>query len=70
LEVKGLASLFPVVVTANDVVHGKPAPDTFLLAAKRMGVSPAGCLVFEDAEFGIQAAEAASMQWVRVVTQV
>ena len=70
LEVKGLASLFPVVVTANDVVHCKPAPDTFLLAAKRMGVSPAGCLVFEDAEFGIQAAEAASMQWVRVVTQV
>lgn len=66
LEVTGLAPLFPVVVTADDVVHGKPAPDMFLLAAGRMGVAPGRCLVFEDAEPGVQAAEAAGMRWVRV----
>lgn len=63
---RGLDKLFPVVVTADDVRHGKPAPDTFLLAAEKMGVSARGCLVFEDAELGIQAAEAAGMKWVRV----
>jgi beta-phosphoglucomutase family hydrolase len=66
LELSGLKPLFPVIVTANDVVHGKPAPDMFLLAASRMGVAPTECLVFEDAEPGIKAAEAAGMQWVRV----
>lgn len=66
LVLTGLASLFPVVVTANDVRHGKPAPDTFLLAAERMGVPPDRCLVFEDAEPGIAGAKAAGMQWVRV----
>jgi beta-phosphoglucomutase family hydrolase len=66
LELMGLASLFPVVVTPEDVAHGKPAPDMFLLAAKKMGVAPEKCLVFEDAEPGIQAAEAAGMKWVRV----
>ena len=66
LELMGLASLFPVVVTPEDVAHGKPAPDMFLLAARKMGVPPEKCLVFEDAEPGIQAAEAAGMKWVRV----
>lgn len=66
LEASGLAPLFPVVVTPEDVVHGKPAPDMFLLAAKRMGVEPAMCLVFEDAEPGIAAARAAGMPFVRV----
>jgi beta-phosphoglucomutase family hydrolase len=62
----GLTDLFPVVITPEDVQHGKPSPEMFLLAAKRMGVAPADCLVFEDAEPGIQAAEAAGMKWVRV----
>jgi beta-phosphoglucomutase family hydrolase len=66
LELTGLAPLFPVVVTADDVVHGKPAPDMFLLAARQMGVEPDSCLVFEDAEPGMRAAEAAGMKWVRV----
>lgn len=66
LELMHLHSLFPVVVTPEDVTHGKPAPDMFLLAAKRMGVAPGKCLVFEDAEPGIRAAEAAGMKWVRV----
>jgi beta-phosphoglucomutase family hydrolase len=66
LALMHLAALFPVVVTPEDVAHGKPAPDLFLLAAKKMGVAPERCLVFEDAEPGIQAAKAAGMQWVRV----
>ena len=62
----GLAPLFPIVVTADDVEHGKPAPDMFLLAAKRMNVRPERCLVFEDGEPGIQAAKAAGMEHVFV----
>jgi sugar-phosphatase len=48
-----------VMVTAEDVERGKPAPDCFLLAAARLGVDAADCLVFEDAPAGIAAAEAA-----------
>lgn len=66
LKLTGLAALFEVVVTADDVVHGKPAPDMFLLAAEKMGVPAARCLVFEDAVPGMKAAEAAGMKWVRV----
>ncbi len=70
LELSGLAPLFPVVVSADDVVHGKPSPDMFLLAARLMGVPPEKCLVFEDAEPGMRAAEAAGMKWVRVASRI
>jgi beta-phosphoglucomutase family hydrolase len=70
LELAGLASLFRAVVTADDVVHGKPAPDMFLLAARLLGVEPTKCLVFEDAEPGIKGALAAGMQVVRVPSRV
>ncbi len=66
LEQTGLKELFPVVVTPEDVLFGKPAPDMFLLAAEKMGVPPKQCLVFEDAEPGIAAARTAGMKWVRV----
>jgi len=66
LELTGLAPLFPIVVSADDVVHGKPDPEIFLLAARLMKVEPARCLVFEDAEPGMRAAEAAGMKWVKV----
>lgn len=66
LHYHGLEKLFPVVVSADDVRKGKPAPDSFLLAAERMGVPAERCLVFEDAEPGIAAARAAGMQFVRV----
>jgi HAD superfamily hydrolase (TIGR01509 family) len=62
----GVSDLFPVVVTAEDVAHGKPAPDLFLLAAERMGVTPAECLVFEDSLLGIEAASRAGMGSVLV----
>jgi len=61
-----LASLFPVIVTPEDVTHGKPSPEMFLLAAKKMGVPPGQCLVLEDAELGRQAAVAAGMDYVMV----
>jgi HAD superfamily hydrolase (TIGR01509 family) len=66
LRTIGVSDLFSVVVTAEEVEHGKPAPDLFLLAAKRMGVSPEQCLVFEDGLLGILAAERAGMASVLV----
>ena len=66
LHTIGVSDLFPIVVTAEEVVHGKPAPDLFLLAAERMGVAPADCLVFEDSLLGIIAAERAGMGAVLV----
>ena len=70
LEITGLRPLFRAVVSADDVVHGKPSPDMFLLAAEQLGVPPAQCLVFEDAEPGIQGALAAGMQVVRVPSRI
>lgn len=61
-----LDHLFPVVVTPEDVTHGKPSPEMFLLAAKKMGVPARECLVLEDAELGRQAAVAAGMDYVLI----
>lgn len=66
LELMGLDELFKVVVTPEDVTHGKPSPDMFLLAAQLMGVPPERCLVFEDAGPGFEAATAAGMRYVVV----
>jgi HAD superfamily hydrolase (TIGR01509 family) len=66
LELIGLGQTFPVVVTAEDVTHGKPAPDMFLLAAERMGVPAAECVVFEDSVLGLEAAKRAGMATVLV----
>lgn len=68
LQSAGIADLFTIMVTPADVPpgYGKPRPDIFLLCAERMGVNPAECVVFEDAEPGIQAARAAGMACVRV----
>jgi len=56
-----LGGYFAVVVTGDDVREGKPAPECYLLAAERLGLAPADCLVLEDAPNGIQAAKAAGM---------
>jgi HAD superfamily hydrolase (TIGR01509 family) len=58
--------LFDIIITPEDVTRGKPDPEMFLLAAERMRVNPAECLVFEDAELGIEAARRAGMASVRV----
>jgi sugar-phosphatase len=57
-----------VLVTADDVVHGKPHPDPFLEAARRLGADPRRCLVVEDAPAGLQAARAAGCFTLAVVT--
>jgi beta-phosphoglucomutase-like phosphatase (HAD superfamily) len=62
----GIHDLFPVIVTASEVPRGKPEPDLFLLAARRMGVRPEDCCVFEDSLLGIEAANKANMGSVLV----
>ncbi len=57
----------PVLVTADDVVHNKPAPDSYLYAAKRLGVTPTRVLVVEDTLQGIAAAREAGMDVVALL---
>lgn len=64
----GLGELFDAVVCGDDVTNGKPAPDVFLLAAKKLGCAPADCIVIEDAHVGIAAAHAAGMKVLAVAT--
>ncbi len=66
LERTGLAPLFDVVVDGSMVGEAKPDPEVFLLGAERLGVPPAECVVFEDAEAGIEAARRAGMRSVGV----
>ncbi|MBK6334236.1 MAG: HAD family phosphatase [Betaproteobacteria bacterium] len=68
LDHLGRRGFFDAVVGAHDVLRGKPHPDLFLLAAQRMGVDPAQCLVFEDAPHGIEAARRAGMRAVAIAT--
>jgi HAD superfamily hydrolase (TIGR01509 family) len=63
-----LSGAFPIIVRGDEVGRGKPAPDVFLEAARRLGVDPADCLVFEDAPMGIEAAHAAGMRVVGLTT--
>jgi len=64
--VLGLAEGFACVCTAEDVTRGKPDPELFLLAAKRLGVPPEECVVFEDSDLGLEAARRAGMQAVDI----
>ncbi len=68
LDHLGRHGFFDAVVGAHDVERGKPHPDLFLLAAQRIGVDPADCLVFEDAPHGIEAARRAGMHAVAIAT--
>lgn len=61
MEILKLDKYFDILVSTEDVQRPKPFPDTFLKCAERMGVNPAVCEVFEDAQLGIQAAKAAGM---------
>jgi HAD superfamily hydrolase (TIGR01509 family) len=67
LKTLHLLEKFPVIVGAEDYRKPKPDPEAFLLAAERVGVAPASCLVFEDTDMGIQAATAAGMASVRIL---
>jgi beta-phosphoglucomutase family hydrolase len=57
-----ITEVFDSIISAEDVEHGKPDPEIFLKSAKRLNVSPAECLVVEDAELGVEAAIAAGMK--------
>lgn len=66
LEYAGLLHFMDVVITNEDVKEGKPSPEGYLLAMESLGVSPRSCIVVEDGEYGITAAENAGARVVRV----
>lgn len=66
IELLGIAKEFDAMVDGSMITHTKPHPEIFLLAASKLGLSPADCVVFEDAEAGIEAAVAAGMKCVGV----
>lgn len=68
LKKLGLEKFFQTAVTAEHVQRGKPAPDVFLEVARRLGVEPTRCVVFEDAPAGVEAGRAAGMKVVGVKT--
>ncbi len=61
VESAGLAGCFRVVVSSDDVVHGKPDPEGYVTAFERLGVDPAAAVVFEDTEAGVASARAAGV---------
>jgi HAD superfamily hydrolase (TIGR01509 family) len=66
LEHLGIRHLFEAVVTSEDVVNQKPAPDIFLEAARRIGVPPKFCRAYEDTDLGLRAIRSAGMEAVDV----
>lgn len=63
----GLSALFGAVVTGDDIEHGKPDPEVFLTAARRLQLEPQQCVVIEDAPVGVEAARRAGMKCVGLV---
>jgi beta-phosphoglucomutase-like phosphatase (HAD superfamily) len=66
LEHLGIRDLFQAIVTSEDIVNQKPAPDIFLEAARRLGVPPQFCRAYEDTDLGMKAIRAAGMEAVDV----
>jgi beta-phosphoglucomutase len=70
LDILGLADEFDVIVTRDDVDHGKPDPELHLLAARELGIEPEECLAIEDSPAGVRAALAADMEAIAVTTEL
>lgn len=70
VDLLALRPYFQLLLCADDVTHHKPNPEQFLLAADTFGVVPADCIVFEDSNSGIQAAENAGMKMVLMTTSL
>lgn len=68
LRTLGLEEAFQALSTGEDVQHGKPDPQVFLVAAQRLGVDPSRCLVVEDAPFGVEAARRAGMSVLAITS--
>jgi HAD superfamily hydrolase (TIGR01509 family) len=66
LEQAEIAHLFRATVSSEDVEHGKPAPDVYLEAARRLGVDPTSCAAIEDSQNGIRSARAAGMRVIAI----
>ena len=66
LELSGLARSFLATVSSEEVPRGKPAPDVYLEAARRLGVAPSRCAAVEDSENGIRSAKAAGMRVIAI----
>jgi len=66
LELTGLADCFRATVASEEVEHGKPAPDVYLEAARRLGAEPSRCTAVEDSHAGIRSARAAGMRVVAI----
>ncbi|WP_429976068.1 beta-phosphoglucomutase [Enterococcus sp. DIV0086] len=66
LQNTGLMQYFDAIVDGNDVTKAKPDPEVFLLGAKRLGLTPVKCVVFEDAQAGCEAGKAAKMYVVGI----
>ena len=66
LQAKRLKTYFDVVISADDVTYPKPNSEIFLMAAKKMGVSPTDCVVIEDSIFGVRAAKAANIKCIAI----
>ena len=66
LERAGIAELFAATVSSEEVARGKPAPDVYLEAARRLGVEPRRCVAIEDSSNGLRAAAAAGMRVVAI----
>ncbi len=62
----GVREFFDCIVASEDTSRHKPEPDPFLEAARRLGVTPKGCLVWEDSDLGIESARRAGMSWIDV----
>jgi HAD superfamily hydrolase (TIGR01509 family) len=66
LDHLGIVDAFATIVASEDTARHKPDPDPFLEAARRLGVRPERCVVWEDSSLGIEAARRAGMHWIDV----
>ncbi|EAR53393.1 CbbY family protein [Photobacterium sp. SKA34] len=70
LAMAGLSNYFSAVTAGDEVVNGKPDPEIYLLAAKRLNINPSMCIAFEDSNNGVKAAVSAGMQTFQIIDLV
>jgi beta-phosphoglucomutase-like phosphatase (HAD superfamily) len=68
LDGLNIRHFFKQVVTAEEIAHGKPNPEIYLLAAQKLAVTPQNCIAFEDSLSGIKSAQAAGLKVIGITT--